>query len=114
MSKIKIISVLVLFTMLCGALFADAKKDRQKIDDWLADYKELVELAEVAAKEESWPKMAKVEAKMAGVQARFPFLKINKQFTQKDMDKYNEYVKRYGKAHAKFAKEVTSDDDKKK
>lgn len=108
MRNFKIVAVLALFTVLCGSLFADAKKDRANIDKWLADYKALVELAEEAAKEESWPKMAKVEGKMAGVQARFPFLKVNKQFTDKDMEKYNEYMKRYAKAHAKFGKEVVN------
>ena len=60
MKNLKKLCVLFLFTILCSTVFAESKKAEIKV--FFKEYKEMVSLAEQAAKNKSVPDMAKAEA----------------------------------------------------
>lgn len=69
----------------------------------------MVELAEKAAKTDSKKDMLKVEGKMTGLSAQFPFIKLSSEWTDEDTKRYKELTSRYGKAHSVMAKKTFDD-----
>ena len=107
MRKIKIFSLLFLFTILCSSVFAESKKG--EIKDFFKEYKKMVSLAEKAAKKESIPDMAKVEGLMAKLSVKYATLVISDDWTEKNTKEYKKLTAKYGKAHKKFGKAVGKD-----
>lgn len=107
MRKIKIFSLLFLFTILCSSVFAESKKG--EIKDFFKEYKKMVSLAEKAAKKESIPDMAKVEGLMAKLSLKYATLVISDDWTEKNTKEYKKLTAKYGKAHKKFGKAVGKD-----
>ena len=107
MRKIKIFSLLFLFTILCSSVFAESKKG--EIKDFFKEYKKMVSLAEKAAKKESIPDMAKVEGLMAKLSLKYATLVISDDWTEKNTKEYKKLTAKYGKAHKQFGKAVGKD-----
>jgi hypothetical protein len=104
MRKIKIFSLLFLFSILCSSVFAESKKG--EIKTFFKEYKEMVSLAEKAAKKESVPDMAKVEGLMAKLSVKYATLVVSDDWTEKNTKEYKKLTERYGKAHKVFGKGV--------
>ncbi len=104
MRKIKIFSLLFLFSILCSSVFAGSKKG--EIKTFFKEYKEMVSLAEKAAKKESVPDMAKVEGLMAKLSVKYATLVVSDDWTEKNTKEYKKLTERYGKAHKVFGKGV--------
>ena len=107
MRKIKIFSLLFLFSILCSSVFAESKKG--EIKEFFNEYKEMVSLAEKAAKKESVPDMAKVEGLMAKLSVKYATLVVSDDLTEKHTKLYKKLTAKYGKAHKVFGKAVGKD-----
>ena len=107
MRKIKIFSLLFLFSILCSSVFSESKKG--EIKTFFKEYKEIVSLAEKAAKKESVPDMAKVEGLMAKLSVKYATLVVSDDWTEKNTKEYKKLTAKYGKAHKVFGKAVGKD-----
>lgn len=107
MKNLKKICVLFLFTILCSTVFAESKKAEIKV--FFKEYKEMVSLAEQAAKNKSVPDMAKVEGLMTKLSVKYASLRTSDDWTEKHTKKYEKLTAQYGIAHKEFGKNVGKD-----
>lgn len=107
MKNLKKLCVLFLFTILCSTVFAESKKAEIKV--FFKEYKEMVSLAEQAAKNKSVPDMAKVEGLMTKLSIKYASLRTSDDWTEKDSQLYKKLKEKYGVAHEKFAKLIGKD-----
>ena len=107
MRKIKIFSLLFLFSILCSSVFAESKKG--EIKEFFKEYKEMVSLAEKAAKKEAAAEMAKAEGLMAKLSVKYATLVVSDDWTEKHTKLYKKLTAKYGKAHKVFGKAVGKD-----
>lgn len=107
MRKIKIFSLLFLFSILCSSVFAESKKG--EIKEFFKEYKEMVSLAEKAAKTEAAAEMAKAEGLMAKLSVKYATLVISDDWTEKHTTEYKKLTEKFGAAQKIFGKKVGKD-----
>lgn len=107
MRKIKIFSFLFLFSILCSSVFAESKKE--EIKEFFNEYKEMVSLAEKAAKKEAVAEMAKAEGLMAKLSVKYATLVISDDWTEKNTTDYKMLTEKFGVAQKTFGKKVGKD-----
>lgn len=107
MRKIKIFSLLFLFSILCSSVFAESKKG--EIKEFFKEYKEMVSLAEKAAKKEAAAEMAKAEGLMAKLSVKYATLVISDDWTEKNTTEYKKLTEKFGAAQKTFGKNVGKD-----
>lgn len=107
MKNLKKLCVLFLFTILCTSVFAEST--RKEIKEFFKEYKEMVSLAEKAAKNKSVPDMAKAEGLMTKLSLKYGQLVLSDDWTEKDSELYKKLKEKYGFAHEKFGKSIGKD-----
>ena len=109
MRKIKIFSLLFLFSILCSSVFAESKKG--EIKEFFNEYKEMVSLAEKAAKKESFPTpiFTLVISGFPKLSVKYATLVVSDDWTEKHTKLYKKLTAKYGKAHKVFGKAVGKD-----
>ena len=100
MKNLKKLCVLFLFTILCTSVFAEST--RKEIKEFFKEYKEMVSLAEKAAKNKSVSDMAKAEGLMTVLSVKYGQLVLSDDWTEKDSELYKKLKEKYGIAHEKF------------